>query len=49
MASSLLTATGSDYGLLDTNSNFVKTGDFHMNVFGTTSLFDWGDHGPNKF
>jgi hypothetical protein len=49
MASSLLTATGSDYGLLDVNPDFVKTGTFHMNVFGTTSLFDYGDHGPNKF
>ncbi|KAK0208173.1 chondroitin AC/alginate lyase [Desarmillaria ectypa] len=49
MSSALLTATGSDYGLLDTNANFKKTGDFHMYVFGPTSLFDWGDHGPNKF
>ncbi|PBL01179.1 hypothetical protein ARMGADRAFT_1119290 [Armillaria gallica] len=49
MSSALLTATGSDYGLLDNNVNFKKTGDFHMYVFGPTSLFDWGDHGPNKF
>ncbi|PBK74963.1 hypothetical protein ARMSODRAFT_906138 [Armillaria solidipes] len=49
MASSLLTATGSDYGLLSSNPDFVKTGNFHMHVFGPTSLFDWGDHGPNKF
>ncbi|KAK0478316.1 chondroitin AC/alginate lyase [Armillaria novae-zelandiae] len=49
MSSALLTATGSDYGLLDNNVDFKKTGDFHMYVFGPTSLFDWGDHGPNKF
>lgn len=49
MASSLMTATGSDYGLLDTNVNFPKTGDFHMYITGPTSLFNYGDHGPNKF
>ncbi|KAJ7786142.1 chondroitin AC/alginate lyase [Mycena metata] len=49
MASSLLTATGSHYGLLDTNTNFQKTGDFHMYITGPTSLFNYGDHGPNKF
>jgi hypothetical protein len=49
MASSLLTATGSDYGLLDTNTNFHKSGLYHVYAYGPTSLFDWGDHGPNKF
>ncbi|KAJ7099623.1 heparinase II/III family protein [Mycena crocata] len=49
MASSLLTATGSHYGLLDANPNFSKTGDFHMYIQGPTSLFNYGDHGPNKF
>ncbi|KAF9479718.1 hypothetical protein BDN70DRAFT_878475 [Pholiota conissans] len=49
MASSLLTATGSDYGLLDSNSNFGLTGQFHMYAYGPTSLFNYGDHGPNKF
>ncbi|KAG6840349.1 hypothetical protein C0991_007276 [Blastosporella zonata] len=49
MSSSLMTATGSDYGLLDTNPNFNKTGNFHMYVAGATSLFNYGDHGPNKF
>jgi hypothetical protein len=49
MAASLLSATGSHYGLLDTNPNFGLTGEFHMYVYGPTSLFDWGDHGPNKF
>jgi len=49
MASALITATGSDYGLLDTNPNFSKTGQFHMYAYGPTSLFNYGDHGPNKF
>ncbi|KII94278.1 hypothetical protein PLICRDRAFT_100953 [Plicaturopsis crispa FD-325 SS-3] len=49
MASSLITATGSDYGLLDTNSNFYLSGLFHMYVHGPTSLFNYGDHGPNKY
>lgn len=49
MTSSLLTATGSDYGMLNTNSQFKQTGLFHMYVHGPTSLFDFGDHGPNKF
>ncbi|KAG6862450.1 hypothetical protein C0995_011890 [Termitomyces sp. Mi166 len=49
MSSALLTATGSHYGLLDVNPNFSKTGNFHMYVAGSTSLFNYGDHGPNKF
>jgi hypothetical protein len=49
MSSSLITATGSDYGLTSVNPNFNNSGLFHMHVFGTTSLFDFGDHGPNKF
>lgn len=49
MSSALLTATGSDYGLLDVNPNAKLSGTFHMNVYGATSLFDFGDHGPNKF
>lgn len=49
MTSSLLTATGSDFGLLNTNPQFKETGLFHMYVHGPTSLFDFGDHGPNKF
>ncbi|PIL31738.1 hypothetical protein GSI_06442 [Ganoderma sinense ZZ0214-1] len=49
MASSLMTATGSDYGLLDVNPNFQLTGLFHMHITGPGSLFAWGDHGPNKF
>lgn len=49
MASALITATGSDYGLLDTNPGFALTALFHMYAFGPASLFDYGDHGPNKF
>ncbi|KAJ8083819.1 hypothetical protein PM082_002585 [Marasmius tenuissimus] len=49
MTSALMTATGSHYGLADINPNFQKTGDYHMYAYGPTSLFDWGDHGPNKF
>ena len=49
MASALLTATGSHYGLLDTNTEFKDTGFFHIYSHGPTSLFDYGDHGPNKF
>lgn len=49
MASSLMTATGSDYGLLTVNPNFAKTGDYHMYAYGATSMFQWGDSGPNKF
>ncbi|KAF8205709.1 heparinase II/III family protein [Mycena galopus ATCC 62051] len=49
MAASLLSATGSDYGLMSANPNFQKTGDFHMYITGSTSLFNYGDHGPNKY
>ncbi|KAG6911560.1 hypothetical protein DXG01_011862 [Tephrocybe rancida] len=49
MSSALLSATGSHYGLMDVNPNFSKTGSFHMYVAGATSLFNYGDHGPNKF
>jgi hypothetical protein len=49
MSSSLMTAAGSDFGLLGTNTNFNLTGLYHMYVKGPTSLFNYGDHGPNKF
>ncbi|THH10150.1 hypothetical protein EW145_g1518 [Phellinidium pouzarii] len=49
MTSSLMTATGSDYGMLTNNPNFNFTGLFHLYVQGSTSLFNYGDHGPNKF
>ena len=49
MSSSLVTATGSDYGLLDVNSYFYLSGKFHIFIFGATSLFNYGDTGPNKY
>lgn len=49
MSSSLITATGSDYGLATVNPQFPLTGLFHMFIFGPTSLFNYGDHGPNKY
>jgi len=49
MTSALMTATGSDHGMLTTNPAFGLTGVYHMYAYGPTSLFDWGDHGPNKF
>ncbi|KZV99457.1 hypothetical protein EXIGLDRAFT_712139 [Exidia glandulosa HHB12029] len=49
MTSALMTATGSDYNLLTANPNFSLTGLYHMYVYGMTSLFDYADHGPNKY
>lgn len=49
MSAALISATGSHYGLLDTNPNFWKTGLYHMYVNGPGTLFDYGDHGPGKF
>lgn len=49
MASSLLTATGSDYGLLTTNPGVSLTGMFHMYVTGPGSMFEWGDNGVNLY
>ncbi|KAI0031486.1 chondroitin AC/alginate lyase [Vararia minispora EC-137] len=49
MVSSLITATGSDYGMLGANPGFNLTGYFHMYGQGATQLFAWGDTGPNKF
>lgn len=49
MTSSLITATGSDYGMLNTNTAFNLTSFYHIHVHGMTSLFDYGDHGPNKY
>ncbi|TFK30808.1 heparinase II/III family protein [Coprinopsis marcescibilis] len=49
MASALLTATGSHHGLLDANPSFQLTALAHMYAFGPTALFNYGDHGPNKF
>jgi hypothetical protein len=49
LSASLLSATGSPYNLLSQNPNFKKTGLYHMYVFGNQQMFDYGDHGPNKF
>lgn len=49
MSASLLSATGSDYGMLTGNKNFDKTGLFHMHGTGPGTAFMWGDHGPNRF
>lgn len=49
MLSALMTATGSDQGLMEKNKNWYKTGDFHMYVTGNAGLFHYGDNGPNKF
>lgn len=49
MTSALISATGSDYGMLDNNPNFNLTSLYHMYAYGSTSLFNYGDHGPNKY
>lgn len=49
MSSSLMTATGSDYGLLTVNPTFNMTGLFHMYVSGNQQMFDYADAGPNKY
>lgn len=49
LVSSVMTATGSDQGLLKANTNFFLTALYHFYVFGLTSLFNYGDHGPNKY
>lgn len=47
MTSALITATGSDYGML--NDAYTLTGYSHMYGQGLTQLFAVGDTGPNKF
>ncbi|KAF8337998.1 chondroitin AC/alginate lyase [Cantharellus anzutake] len=49
MSSSLLTATGSHYGLLTANPAANNSGLYHLYVTGMTSLFNYGDCGPNKY
>ncbi|KAH9942931.1 chondroitin AC/alginate lyase [Amylocystis lapponica] len=49
MSSALLTATGSDHGMLTSNPNFEKTGLFHMYVRGPGSTFSYGDNGVNLY
>jgi hypothetical protein len=49
LTSALLTATGGDFDMLGANPAFKLTGLYHMHVSGMTSMFNYGDHGPNKF
>lgn len=51
MASTLQVATGSQdaFGMLSTNPSLNLTGLFHLYGQGMTSLFNYGDHGPNKY
>ncbi|KAH9969094.1 chondroitin AC/alginate lyase [Russula dissimulans] len=49
MASSLMTAAGSSFGLLTTNPSLNLIGEYFMYVHGATTMFEYGDHGPNKF
>ena len=50
MASALLTATGSEFGLLEGNkAGYALNGLYRMYVQGPASLFAYGDHGPPKF
>ncbi|GAA6060416.1 hypothetical protein JCM10212_002184 [Sporobolomyces blumeae] len=49
MAASLLSATGSTQGLLDSNPGFKLTPEYHMYVTGMQGLFNYGDCGPNKY
>jgi hypothetical protein len=50
LVSSLRLATGGgDFGLLTNNPSSNLTALYHMYVTGMTSLFNYGDHGPNKF
>ncbi|EKM61305.1 uncharacterized protein PHACADRAFT_247830 [Phanerochaete carnosa HHB-10118-sp] len=49
MASSLMTAAGSDFGLFTVNPSINLTGFYHMHTSGFGSLFNYGDHGPNKY
>ena len=49
MLSALITATGSDQGMLSANPGFELTGRFHMHVTGPASMFEWGDNGVNLY
>lgn len=50
LTSSLMTATGGgDFGMLSANAGLSLTPTFRMYVTGMTSLFNYGDHGPNKY
>lgn len=51
MLSALNTATGASVESLlgDNKDRWLNTALFHMHGQGMTSLFNYGDHGPNKF
>lgn len=51
MLSALNTATGASVESLlgDNKQRWLNTAVFHMHASGMTSLFNYGDHGPNKF
>lgn len=49
MAVALMTAAGSDFGLLTSNPSFALTGQFHMSTNGPGTIFSYGDHGPNTY
>lgn len=49
MAASLISATGSDQGLLNSNDAYKLTPEYHMYVTGMQGLFNYGDCGPNKY
>jgi hypothetical protein len=49
MSSALQSAHGSDDGLATSNAGTALTSWYHIYVQGMTSLFNYGDHGPNKY
>jgi hypothetical protein len=49
LVSALITSYGDDRGLLNANPSFNLTSLYHIYVQGMTSLFNYGDHGPNKY
>ena len=49
MVSALTTAYGDDRGLTASNPGWELTSLFHIYVQGQTSLFNYGDCGPNKY
>lgn len=49
MVSSLITSYGDDRGLSASNPGWNLTSLYHIYSQGMTSLFNYGDHGPNKY
>ncbi|KAK8865938.1 hypothetical protein IAR55_001087 [Kwoniella newhampshirensis] len=49
MVNALRSAYGDDRGLPQANPGWNYTSLFHIYVQGMTSLFNYGDHGPNKY